>query len=66
MENLLEWANILHGKITGVVWHCAKNWGIFTIQLFFHHSDEYGVFSQIWSFAGKVYFIVWIWKLIIK
>ena len=62
METVLEWANILHDKIKGVVWFCNKNSGIFTVQTFFHKSDENGVFSQFETFEKKVYFITWIWK----
>ena len=59
-KTFLEWACIFRDKITGVVWYCDKNLGIFTIQIFFHRSDENGVFSQFWSFEEKVYFITWI------
>ena len=35
METLLEWANILHDEITGVVWYYGKKSRIFTFQIFF-------------------------------
>ena len=34
METLSEWVNIFHDKIPGIVWYCAKNPAIFTIQIF--------------------------------
>ena len=34
METLLEWANILHDEITGVVCYCAKTPGILAVHIF--------------------------------
>ena len=55
-ETLLEWANILHDEITGDVWYCDTNSGIFTGQIIFT-SGENDVYSQFWSFGEKLYFI---------
>ena len=36
MQTLLEWANILHDEITGIVWYYAKNSGICTVHIYFN------------------------------